>query len=102
MNGNEYLEALQSLGWKQSDLCRRVDVSKNTASRWGQDGPPRWVGEYLGVMLELDRLHRLFVRPPKAEKSEPDENEDAPSPNGRASRLANRLRSASAPEAGNE
>ena len=102
MNGSEYLEALQSLGWKQSDLCRRVDVSKNTASRWGQDGPPRWVGEYLGVMLELDRLHRLFVRPPKVEKREPEEGEDAPIQNGRAARLAKRLKADSVPEGGKE
>ena len=102
MTASEYLEALQSLGWKQSDLCRRVDVSKNTASRWGQDGPPRWVGEYLRVMMELDRLHRLYVRPPKLEKSEPEAADDAPSPNGRAARLAKRLAADSAPEGGKE
>jgi transcriptional regulator with XRE-family HTH domain len=102
MTASEYLEALQSLGWKQSDLCRRVDVSKNTASRWGQDGPPRWVGEYLRVMMELDRLHRLYVRPPKIEKNEPDDGDDAPSPNGRAARLAKRLTADSAPDGGKE
>jgi len=65
MNATEYLQALSSLGWKQADLCRRVEVSKNTACRWGQDGPPAWVGEYLGVMIGLDALHRQFVRPTK-------------------------------------
>lgn len=70
MTADEFTGVLVELGWKQADLCRRVAVTKSTASRWGQEGPPRWVGEYLRVMLELDRLHRLFVRPPKGGKLE--------------------------------
>lgn len=65
MTTDKYLKALSSLGWKQSDLCRRIDVSKNTASRWGQEGAPAWVGEYLGALLAIDAIHRQFVRPTK-------------------------------------
>jgi len=90
MTADEYREALTALGWKQADLCRRVEVSKNTASRWGQDGPPVWVSEYLGVMLALDALHRKYVRPPKPDKSG-QADAAAPSPNGRAARLVRRL-----------
>ena len=66
MTAEEYREALVTLGWRQADLCRRVEVSKNTASRWAQEGPPRWVSEYLGVMVALDTLHARYVRPPRA------------------------------------
>ena len=63
MTADEYRNALLALGWKQADLCRRIEVNKNTASRWGQDGPPAWVSEYLGALLAIDALHRQFVRP---------------------------------------
>ena len=91
MTADEFSGALINLGWKQADLCRRVAVTKSTASRWGQDGPPAWVGEYLGVMLELDRLHRLFVRPPKPEKLESGAVIAKPVTTGRAARMARKL-----------
>lgn len=57
--------ALLELGWKQVDLCRRVEMSKNAVSAWAVNGPPAWVREYLGAMLAIDRIHREFVRPQK-------------------------------------
>ena len=92
MTAIEYLEALSALGWKQADLCRRIEVSKNTASRWGQDGPPAWVGEYLGVMLALDALHRRYIRPPKPERQSASGEITKPIPTGRAARMAKQLR----------
>jgi hypothetical protein len=65
MTGDDYRKALKALDWKQSDLCRRIEVSKNTASRWGQDGPPAWVEHYLGMVLSIEALHRQYVRPAK-------------------------------------
>lgn len=95
MTGDDYRKALAALGWKQSDLCRRVDVSKNTASRWGQDGPPAWVGEYLGVMMGLDALHRQFIRPAKPVPISADDENAGPLPkNTRAADRAKRLKKA--------
>ena len=100
MTASEYLEALQSLGWKQSDLCRRVDVSKNTASRWGQEGPPAWVGEYLGVMLALDSLHKLYIRPPKQERGSAGSEIIKSVPTGRAARMVRKLEKEGLPGGG--
>ena len=102
MTAAEYLEALAALGWKQADLCRRVEVSKNTASRWGQDGPPAWVGEYLGVMLALNALHKQYIRPPKPERLRTDSEIIKPVPTGRAARMVRKLETVWLPGIGNE
>lgn len=69
MDKDEMKQALVSLGWKQSELARKLEVSDTTVSRWATGEPiPRWLAEYLGVMQELDRLHRLYVKPPKPVK----------------------------------
>lgn len=65
MTGEEMRAALAELGWKQADLCRRIDKDKNTVSKWAAHSPPAWVAEYLGAMVGLDRLHRQYVRPVK-------------------------------------
>lgn len=59
----EFDQALKALGWKASDFCRRVGIVPNTAWRWskGHAPIPLWVGEYLGAMVELQRLHARFV-----------------------------------------
>ena len=100
MTAIEYLEALSALGWKQADLCRRIEVSKNTASRWGQDGPPAWVGEYLGVMLALDSLHKLYIRPPKQERGSAGSEIIKPVPTGRAARMVRKLEKEGLPRGG--
>ncbi len=83
--------ALAELGWKQADLCRRIDKDKNTVSKWATNDPPRWVSEYLGAMLAIDRLHRQFVRPMRAADLASRE-EAPPQPQGRAAQVAKRLR----------
>ena len=66
-------KALAELGWKQADLCRRIDKDKNTVSKWATHEPPLWVSEYLGAMLAIDRIHRQFVRPLRpADLADPD------------------------------
>ena len=102
MTAAEYLEALAALEWKQADLCRRVEVSKNTASRWGQDGPPAWVGEYLGVMLALDALHKQYIHPPKPERQRTGSEIIKPVPTGRAARMVRKLETVGLPGIGNE
>lgn len=63
MTPQEFDEALASLGWKGSDFARKADVVDNTVWRWrkGLVGIPKWVDEYLGAMLEIQRLHARFV-----------------------------------------
>lgn len=96
MDKDEMRQALDSLGWKQSELARKLDVSDTTVSRWATGEPiPRWLAEYLGVMQELDRLHRLYVKPPKLVKEVTTNSAvgmtDAPKVHGRASRIAKKV-----------
>ncbi|MGC4059876.1 MAG: hypothetical protein QM749_03045 [Aquabacterium sp.] len=60
---DEFDLALSELGWKASDFTRKAGIVANTAWRWrkGLVPIPEWVGEYLGAMLELQRLHARFV-----------------------------------------
>lgn len=71
MTAEELKQALQALGWKQSELARRVDVGDSTASHWatGDTPVPGPVAAYLGMALEIDRLHRQYVRPIKPAKA---------------------------------
>lgn len=73
----DFDECLAGLGWKVADFCRQVGIHRNTVSRWRNDQEaeiPRWVPNYLGMALEVKRLHDRFVVPPKGapDKEEPD------------------------------
>lgn len=59
--------ALAALQWKVSDFCRATGLHRNTPSRWRNDGVeiPAWVPKHLGLLLELRRLHDVFLTPPK-------------------------------------
>lgn len=98
MTGEEFRAALVELGWKQADLCRRIDKDKNTVSKWAGNEPPSWVSEYLGAMLAIDRLHRAFVRPPERVRPPPAEDDVSPIPDGRAARMARQLAAQAPPE----
>jgi hypothetical protein len=65
MTPDEMRAALTELGWKQADFWRRAGLDKNTPSRWlsGATPIPEWVGAYLGVMLDVQRLHAKYVQP---------------------------------------
>ena len=67
MTPEEFTAALQTLGWKQSDLARRLDLDKNTPSRWanGKTPVPGWASEYLRAMLGVERLHAELLGPLK-------------------------------------
>lgn len=88
--------ALKAIGWKGSDLARKVGVGTSTVSRWMNGDPiPPWVDAYLGAMGELDRLHRAFVRVGKPTRVAPDD--DAPASEAgpsRAARTVQRIKSA--------
>ncbi len=63
MTPDEFKAALASLGWKQSDFCRKAGVTPNTPTRWvtTQTPIPAWVAAYLGAMQEIQRLHARFI-----------------------------------------
>ena len=72
MTPDQFLAALAALGWKQSDFCRKAGVTKQTPSRWANSLTPipAWVPAYLGLLLELQRLHTAYLVPPKAASNE--------------------------------
>jgi hypothetical protein len=65
MTAAEFTQALLDVGWKQSDFCRKTGCERNTPSRWanGVVPVPAWVPAYLGVLLELKRMHALYLDP---------------------------------------
>ncbi len=75
MTPTEFDAALAELGWKGTDFCHRAGLVPNTVWRWrkGLVAVPGWVPEYLGTLLELQRLHARFVavhRPARLPPSE--------------------------------
>lgn len=87
MTADELKQALKALGWKQSELARRVEVGDSTVSHWttGETSVPGPVAAYLGMALEIDRLHRQYVRPIKPAKAAAEEGvADEPGGEGRA------------------
>lgn len=62
MTPDEFLAALEKLGWKQTDFCRKAGVSKNTPGRWvsGVTPIPLWVARFLEMALEIKRLSLLI------------------------------------------
>ena len=63
MTPEEFDASLDELGWKAVDFTRKTGLVPNTAWRWrkGLTPIPAWVPEYLGAMLEIQRLHARFV-----------------------------------------
>ena len=59
----ELQHALSELGWSQADLSRNAGIDKNTPTRWlqGQTRIPLWASKYVGLLLEIRRLHRKYL-----------------------------------------
>jgi transcriptional regulator with XRE-family HTH domain len=70
MTPDEFSNALQELNWKQIDFCVMAGVSRSTPSRWmNEETPiPEWVPKFLGMAIEVKRLHATYVLPPKRSK----------------------------------
>lgn len=92
MTADELKQALKALGWKQSELARRVEVGDSTVSHWttGETSVPGPVAAYLGMALEIDRLYRQYVRPIKPAKAPPED--DAAGEAGGEGRARQRVR----------
>ena len=65
MTGDELREMLAGIGWKQSDLARKLGVHRNTVSSWVASQPPKWAAEYVQLLAVIDGVHRHFVMPSK-------------------------------------
>lgn len=100
MQADELKACLDELGWKQIDLARRVGVRGATVSAWATGSPiPPWVSQYLGMVQELDRLHRLYVRPPKPMKETASPVQTStPRTETRAAAMARALNGAAVPD----
>ncbi len=66
MTIDEFDNALAAMGWKVSEFCRATGLHRNTPSRWRNEGVeiPGWVPKHLGLLLELQRLHAVYLVPP--------------------------------------
>ena len=97
MDKDELRQALDALGWKQSELARKLGITAGAVSRWATGEPiPPWLAEYLRVMQELDRLHRQYVQPPRRVRvAAPAPDAGAPMVTGRAARMAKRVKALS-------
>ena len=93
MDKDELRQALDALGWKQSELARKLGMTAGAVSRWATGEPiPVWLAEYLGVMQELDRLHQVYVKPPKpVKKTAPPVDTSAPRTETRAAAMVRTL-----------
>ncbi|URI11437.1 DUF4246 domain-containing protein [Aquincola tertiaricarbonis] len=95
MTPAEFDAALAELRWKAADFTRRTGLVPNTAWRWrkGTTPIPEWVPEYLGMALEIQRLHARFVAPlrgaaaPAADPGADDEAAEAPETGSRGASL---------------
>jgi len=94
MTADELKQALQALGWKQSELARRVEVGDSTVSHWttGETPVPGPVAAYLGMAQEIDRLHRQYVRPIRPARAVAEEEAPAPADAGSEGRAQRRAR----------
>ena len=72
MTPDQFSQTLKAIGWKQIDFCRMAGVNQSTPSRWiMKEAPiPEWVPKFLGMVLELKRLHETYVLPPPRTKTE--------------------------------
>jgi transcriptional regulator with XRE-family HTH domain len=65
MTPEEFKKALLELKWSQSEFGRKAGLTPTTVSRWatGETEVPRWADSYLGLALEVQRLHAQYIEP---------------------------------------
>ena len=82
MTVEEFKANLAALGWSMSDFSRATGVSRSAVGRWSttEDGEPvpMWAGHYLGLLIEIKRLHDAYVVHPASRKSTEDKDTPAP------------------------
>lgn len=53
-----FRELLKAAGINQSELGRRLGLTRQTVSRWG-NGAPEYAEAYLRLLIEYNRINRL-------------------------------------------
>lgn len=51
--------ALSELGWSQNELCRRLGLHVNTATKWPEEQIPKYVAAYLRLRVAVKRMEGL-------------------------------------------
>jgi transcriptional regulator with XRE-family HTH domain len=92
MTGDEFKAALRQIGWKQSDIARRMGLHRNTVNGWVSNGAPQWAAEYLRALLAIKGLNDAFVKVPAREQGDDELLEES-----RAARMVERLQMESPP-----
>lgn len=66
MNGPDFREALQAIGWKQSDFARAMGLHRNSVSDWCSEAgqPPIWAQRYVQLLAKLKALALEHIEPP--------------------------------------
>ncbi|MCM1128793.1 MAG: helix-turn-helix domain-containing protein [Alistipes senegalensis] len=90
MTGQELKEALKALGWKQTDMARKMGLHRQTVCGWVADAPPSWAAEYIQAMLAISRLYDAFIKAPPRQRLQ-DPADDTPPDDSRAASMAARL-----------
>jgi transcriptional regulator with XRE-family HTH domain len=92
LTAEQFNQALQVLGWKQSDFARRVGMTPQTVGRWssGQAACPLWLTEYLGAMQDLKALCARYLDRPGL-SSGPAEDDAASQPPARLAHVLDGL-----------
>jgi len=82
MTVEEFKANLAALGWSMSDFSRATGVSRSAVGRWSTTGDsepvPMWAGHYLGLLIEIKRLHDGYVVHPASRKSAEDKDPTTP------------------------
>lgn len=79
------------LGWKQTDMARKMGLHTKTIYGWVTQSPPQWAAEYVQAMLAISRLYDAFVKAPPRQRLQ-DPNDETPPDSSRAADVAARLK----------
>ncbi|GJL76088.1 DNA-binding transcriptional regulator [Nitrosomonas sp.] len=66
MTPDEFRDGLHKLGWKQSDFCLAVGISKVSVSNWltGAAPLPVWAQRHIELLLKLHDMAATLLEPP--------------------------------------
>ena len=59
MTKDEMRACLSELGWSQNELCRRLGLHVNTATKWPEEKIPEYVAAYLRLRAAVKRMEGL-------------------------------------------
>lgn len=65
MTGDQFAQALDDLGWTQTEFARRTGTSPDTINRWcnGRQPIPTWAQRHVELLLAAAEFHRQHIEP---------------------------------------